>query len=43
MFDKINYWYKTGAWDKAKVKAAVVKGKITQAQYKTITGEKYTK
>lgn len=41
MYDKILYWYKSGLWDKAKVKNAVEKGKITKAQYKTITGETY--
>ena len=43
MYEKILYFYKTGVWNKDKVHNAVVKGKITAAEYKKITGEKYTK
>lgn len=43
MYEKILYWFRTGAWDKAKVRAAVEKGKITAVEYKKITGEKYEK
>lgn len=43
MYEKILYYYKSGNWDKSKVKNAVEKGKITAAEYKKITGEKYQK
>lgn len=43
MYEKILYFYKTGVWNKDKVRNAVEKGKITAAEYKKITGEKYTK
>lgn len=37
----IKDWYDDEAWNKQQVKDAVVKGKITPEQYKTITGEDY--
>ena len=41
MFGKIKAWYDTGAWPKDWVRNAVVKGKITAAEYEEITGEVY--
>ena len=41
MFERINKWYKLGLWSKSMVKDAVVKGKLTEAEYKEITGEDY--
>jgi hypothetical protein len=42
MLEKIKYYYETGRWNKAKVKDAVFKGKISETEYKTITGEEYS-
>lgn len=41
MFDDINKWYHEGYWKKKQVKNAVKKGKITEEEYKEITGEDY--
>lgn len=41
MFDKIKKWYDSGAWSAEWVGNAVVKGKITAAEYQEITGEPY--
>ena len=41
MFAKIKKWYEQGLWMKQMVANAVVKGKITAAQYEEITGEPY--
>ena len=38
---KIRNWYKTGLWTKNRVHDAVIKGFITTAEYKEITGEDY--
>lgn len=38
-FDIIKKNYDRGLWTKQMVKVAVVKGVITEAQYKEITGE----
>ena len=40
-FKQIKYWYATGMWSIEKVADAVVKGWITAAEYKLITGEDY--
>ncbi len=40
-FDKIKRYYDIGAWNKAMVRNAVLKGKITADEYEAITGEKY--
>ncbi len=40
-YEKVKYYYDNGFWDKAKVKNAVVKGWITESEYKEITGEDY--
>lgn len=41
MFERINKWYKLGLWSKSMVKDAVAKSKLTEAEYKEITGEDY--
>lgn len=42
MYQKIKKWYQVDhLWTKAMVKNAVVKGKITEAEYEEITGEQY--
>ena len=38
---KIRNWYKNGLWTKNRVHDAVIKGFITTAEYKEITGEDY--
>lgn len=40
-FEKIKEYYDKRLWNKAMVRNAVIKGKITTAQYKIITGEDY--
>jgi uncharacterized XkdX family phage protein len=40
-YKKIQEWYEAGYWITEMVKNAVVKGKITADEYKTITGEDY--
>ena len=40
-FDKIRKYYAAGAWNKAMVRNAVKKGKITAEEYEEITGEAY--
>lgn len=42
MFEKINKWFKLGLWTKEMVADAVVKGKISEEDYKEITGEDYS-
>lgn len=39
MYDNIKKWYDMGLWSAAQVRQAVIKGVITEAQYKEITGE----
>lgn len=39
MFENIKKWYAMGLWSAAMVRQAVVKGIITEAQYKEIVGE----
>lgn len=41
MFEKIKKWYGQGLWTMEMVAAAVVKGKLTAAEYQTITGQEY--
>lgn len=38
MFESIKKWYDMGLWSAAQVRQAVLKGVITEAQYKEITG-----
>lgn len=40
-YEKIKEYYDNGLWSKLMVRNAVVKGKITAEQYKSITGEDY--
>ena len=40
-YDKVKKYYDDGRWTLAMVKNAVVKGWITAAEYKEITGEDY--
>jgi uncharacterized XkdX family phage protein len=40
-YEKIKEYYDNGLWNKLMVRNAVVKGKITAEQYKSITGEDY--
>ena len=40
-FEKIKDYYDRGLWNKEMVHNAVIKGKITEEQYKLITGEEY--
>lgn len=42
-FEKVKGYYEDGLWNKTMVKNAVKKSWITAAEYKIITGEKYTK
>ena len=37
----VKEFYDAGVWKEARVKNAVVKGWITEAEYKTITGKVY--
>ena len=39
MFESIKKWYDMGLWAAAQVRQAVLKGVISEAQYKEITGE----
>lgn len=39
MKENIKAWYKFGLWTKEMVRNAVVKGKITLAEYNEIVGE----
>ncbi len=40
-FEKIQKYYDAGAWNKAMVRNAVKKGKITAEQFEEITGDSY--
>ena len=39
---KVKKWYELGVWDERKVRDAVMKGVISEEQFKTITGKEYT-
>lgn len=41
MSQKIKKWYENGVWNKKMVHNAVVKGIITEDDYREITGEDY--
>lgn len=41
MKEKIKKWYEQGLWTVNMVRNAVVKGKLTAAEYAEITGEDY--
>jgi uncharacterized XkdX family phage protein len=40
-YEKVKNYYDSGLWTVAMVKNAVVKGWITEEEYKEITGETY--
>ena len=40
-FDLVKFYYDSGAWDINRVRKAVSKGWITDAEFKEITGEDY--
>lgn len=40
-FEKVKNYYDTGLWNLARVRNAVVKGWITEAEFKEITGKDY--
>ncbi|MDU6113836.1 MAG: XkdX family protein [Paeniclostridium sordellii] len=42
-YEKINYYYKEKLWTIDQVKVGVERDKITQEQFKEITGEDYSK
>jgi uncharacterized XkdX family phage protein len=39
--NKVKYYYDAGFWNKKMVRNAVIKGKITEEEFKEITGEDY--
>lgn len=41
MYRQIKKWYDAGLWSKARVHDAVIKGKLTPAEYEQITGVQY--
>lgn len=41
-FDKIKSYYNSGMWSAEMVSNAVAKGKITESEYREITGESYS-
>ena len=40
-FEKVRYYYTHNLWSKDRVREAVVKGWITEAEYREIVGEDY--
>lgn len=40
-YEKVKHYYDTGRWSYIKVKNAVVKGWITEAEFFEITGDDY--
>ena len=43
MYEKINEYYNTSLWSEERVRNMVVKGIITEEEYKTIIGKEYKK
>lgn len=41
MYEKIKMYYELRLWNSEMVRNAVLKGKITEAEFKEITGEDY--
>ena len=41
MYEKIKEYYNTGLWNEERVRNIVVKGIITEEEYKDIVGKKY--
>lgn len=42
-FEKIKKYYSTGLWNETRVKNMVIKGIITEEQYKQIIGKTFVK
>lgn len=40
-YEKVKGYYDGGFWNEARVKNAVAKGWITEAEYEEVTGERY--
>ena len=40
-FENIKKWYEAGFWTEPMVRNAVVKGKLTEAEFAEITGQTY--
>ena len=43
MYEKIKKYYDTGLWSEERVRNMVVKGIITEEEYKAIIGKEYKK
>lgn len=43
LFNKIKSYYDSGLWNEARVRNMVIRGIITEEQYKEITGNDYNK
>ena len=41
MYDKIKSYYDSGLWSEVRVRNMVIKGYITEEEYKDIIGKKY--
>ena len=41
MYEKIKKYYDTGLWSEERVRNMVIKGIITEEEYKDITGNEY--
>ena len=41
MYNKIKSYYDSGLWSEARVRNMVIKGIITEEEYKAIIGKKY--
>ena len=41
MYEKIKEYYNTGLWSEERVRNMVIKGIITEEEYKDITGNEY--
>ena len=41
MYEKVKFYYDNGNWSINRVKQAVVKGRITEEEFKEITGKDY--
>ena len=41
IYDKIKSYYNSGLWSEARVRNMVIKGIITEEEYKNIVGKKY--
>ena len=43
MYEKVKKYYDTGLWSKERVRNMVIKGIITEKEYKDIVGKEYEK